>query len=99
MFKRKFIEISVPQTATLSLWQQLNSQWALLASANRQGWLSFGEIDLQADTLSGRSTTLDANYKDTYQLALDTPRQATPKRLWRAASPMTARPLLITIAA
>jgi long-chain fatty acid transport protein len=84
MLKRRFIEINVPQTAALDLWQQLDSPWAWLASANRQGWLSFGEIDLQVNTLSGRSTTLDANYKDTFQLALGTPFQATPTLFWSA---------------
>jgi long-chain fatty acid transport protein len=84
MLKRRFIEINVPQTATLTLWQQLDSPWAWLASANRQGCLIFGEIDLQVNTLSGRPITLDANYKDTFQLALGTPFQATPTLFWCA---------------
>lgn len=78
------IDMSVPQTATLSLYQQLDAQWALLASANWQDWSEFGEIGVEVDALSGLSTTVDANYKDTYHLSLGTQYQATPKLLWNA---------------
>jgi long-chain fatty acid transport protein len=80
------LDMSVPQTATLSLYQQLDSQWALLASVNWQDWSDFGEIYVDVDTsLAGsQSTTVDAKYKDTYQLALGTQYQATPKLRWDA---------------
>ena len=78
------LDMSVPQTATLSLYQQLDSQWALLASANWQDWSNFGEISVEVDALSGLSTTVDAHYKDTYHLSLGTQYQATPKLLWNA---------------
>jgi long-chain fatty acid transport protein len=80
------IGMSVPQTATLSLYQQLAPQWALLATVNWQDWSDFGEISLAVDTnaLGPQSTTTDANFKDTYQLALGTQYQATPTLLWNA---------------
>lgn len=80
------LDMSVPQTATLSLYQQLDSQWALLASVNWQDWSDFGEISIEVDTsLAGaQSKTVDAQYKDTYQLALGAQYQATPKLLWNA---------------
>lgn len=84
--KNTKIDMSVPQTATLSLYQQLDRQWALLATVNWQDWSNFGEIGLEVDTtaIGAQSTTIDANYKDTYQLALGTQYQATPKLLWSA---------------
>jgi long-chain fatty acid transport protein len=78
------IDMSVPQTATLSLFQQLDPQWAFLASVNWQDWSDFGEIAVEIDALRGLSTTVDAKYKDTYQLALGTQYQATPKLRWDA---------------
>jgi long-chain fatty acid transport protein len=78
------IDMSVPQTATLSLFQQLDPQWAFLASVNWQDWSDFGEIAIEVDALRGLSTTVDAKYKDTYQLALGTQYQATPKLRWDA---------------
>jgi long-chain fatty acid transport protein len=56
----------------------------LLASVNWQDWSEFGEVGVQVDTtaLDARSTTIDANYKDTWQLALGAQYQATPQWLW-----------------
>lgn len=76
--------VTVPQTATLSLYQQLNAQWALLASANWQDWSSFGEInlDVQSDARSSRAATTDAHYQDSYQLALGAQYQISPDLRW-----------------
>ncbi|MFJ2690375.1 OmpP1/FadL family transporter [Pseudomonas sp. NPDC087336] len=78
------LDLTVPQTVTLSLFQQLDRQWALLASVNWQDWSEFGEVGVQVDTtaIDARSTTIDANYKDTWQLALGAQYQATPQLLW-----------------
>ncbi|PXX51565.1 long-chain fatty acid transport protein [Pseudomonas sp. LAMO17WK12:I10] len=76
--------LSVPQTATLSVYQQLDSQWALLASINWQDWSKFGDIGLEVDpsAAGSRSTTLDAHYNDTYQLAVGAQYQMKPDLLW-----------------
>ncbi|WP_415756840.1 OmpP1/FadL family transporter [Pseudomonas sp. LT1P18] len=78
------LDMTVPQTATLSLFQQLDPQWALLASINWQDWSEFGDIAVQVDTAAfgAQSTTVDAHFKDTWQLALGAQYQATPQLLW-----------------
>ncbi|PXX54668.1 long-chain fatty acid transport protein [Pseudomonas sp. LAMO17WK12:I10] len=78
------LDLKVPQTATLSLYQQLDSRWALLASVNWQDWSKFGDIEIDVETNAGgaRSTTIDAHFKDTYQLALGAQYQMTPDLLW-----------------
>ena len=78
------LSMQVPQTVTLSLFQQLDQQWALLASVNWQDWSEFGEIGVEVDTAAtgSRSTTVDAKYKDTYQLALGAQYQASKEWLW-----------------
>ncbi|MGO4004277.1 OmpP1/FadL family transporter [Pseudomonas fluorescens] len=78
------LSMQVPQTVTLSLFQQLDQQWALLASVNWQDWSEFGEVGIDVDTAvaGARSTTVDAKYKDTYQLALGAQYQATEQWLW-----------------
>jgi long-chain fatty acid transport protein len=80
------LDVRVPQTATLSVFHQLNPQWALLATANWQDWSRFGDINADVDTsIAGSvSTVVKAHYKDTYQLAIGTQYQATPKLLWNA---------------
>jgi long-chain fatty acid transport protein len=78
------LDMTVPQTATLSLFQQLDRQWALLASVNWQDWSEFGDIAVQVDTtaVGAQSTTVDAHFKDTWQLALGAQYQATEQLLW-----------------
>lgn len=78
------LNVSVPQTLTLSLYQQLDSQWAVLATVNWQDWSEFGEIGLDVDTTASgtQSKAIDANYNDTYQIAIGAQYQATPKWLW-----------------
>ncbi|MEB0045909.1 MULTISPECIES: OmpP1/FadL family transporter [unclassified Pseudomonas] len=80
------LDMQVPQTATLSLFQQLDAQWAFLATVNWQDWSQFGNVAVQVDTtaVGAQSTTVNAHYKDTWQLALGTQYQATPKLLWNA---------------
>lgn len=78
------LDTQVPQTLTLSLYQQLDPRWALLATANWQDWSEFGEIGVEVDTSLDRATTrsINADYKDTYQLALGAQYQATETLLW-----------------
>ena len=82
--RRIQLDSQVPQTATLSLYQQLNAQWALLASVNWQDWSRFGEIGVELDTqLAGaQSASVDARFKDTYQLAVGSQYQVNPQLLW-----------------
>lgn len=80
------LKTRVPQTATLSLYQRLDPRWAFLATLNWQEWSRFGDIAVDVDTSAGRAqaTTVNAHFKDTWQLALGTQFQATPKLLWNA---------------
>jgi long-chain fatty acid transport protein len=78
------LDMTVPQTATLSLFQQLDPKWAFLASVNWQDWSQFGDVAVQVDTtaVGAQSTTIQAHYKDTWQLALGAQYQATQQLLW-----------------
>ncbi|MGF0237680.1 OmpP1/FadL family transporter [Rhodococcus sp. IEGM1300] len=78
------LDMQVPQTVTLSLFQQLDPKWALLATVNWQDWSQFGDVGVQVDTnaAGAQSTSINAHYKDTYQLALGAQYQATPQLLW-----------------
>jgi long-chain fatty acid transport protein len=78
------LDVKVPQTVTLSLFQQLDRQWALLASVNWQDWSEFGDIGVQVDTtaVGAQSTTVDADFKDTWHLSLGAQYQATEQWLW-----------------
>lgn len=78
------LDMKVPQTLTLSLFQQLDPRWALLASVNWQDWSEFGDIAVQVDTTAfgAQSRTVDAGFKDTWHLSLGAQYQATEQLLW-----------------
>lgn len=76
-------DVTVPQTATLSLFQQLDAQWAFLASANWQDWSQFKDINIQLDDV-GKGTNADLHWKDTYHGSVGLQYQATPQWLWNA---------------
>ena len=76
------LETKVPQTLTLSLYQKINPRWALLASTNWQQWSKFGDVYVQLDTETQRTTTLDAGYDDTWHLSVGSQYQASDKLLW-----------------
>lgn len=58
------LDMSLPQAISLSLYHQLNEQWALLASTGWQEWSEFGKTDL-IFAQSG-SVTDDRNFDDTW---------------------------------
>ena len=76
------IKMHVPQTLTLSLYQQLDDSWALLASANWQDWSRFGEVGVDLDSNTPRSATLESNYRDTWHLSIGTQYRFDPKWMW-----------------
>lgn len=78
------LDMTVPQTVTLSLFQQLDRRWAFLGSVNWQDWSEFGDIAVQVDTtaLGSQSRTVDAGFKDTWHLSLGTQYQATEQLMW-----------------
>lgn len=78
------IDMSIPQTVTLSLYQRLDAQWALLASAGWQDWSEFGRVGIELDADNPVSATSDRDYQDTWHLAIGSQYQATPVLLWQA---------------
>jgi long-chain fatty acid transport protein len=87
------IKMHVPQSLTLSLYQRLDSQWALLASANWQDWSRFGQVGVQLDSGNPVSTSVDANYRDTWHLSVGTQYQASPQLLWNAGLAYDSSPV------
>ncbi len=76
-------DVTVPQTATVSLFHQLDTQWAVLASANWQDHSEFSTIGIKIDSL-GVDQNADLHWKDTYHGSLGLQYQATPQWLWNA---------------
>jgi long-chain fatty acid transport protein len=71
--------MTVPQSVMLSVHQQLNDQWALMADCGWQDWSQFGYV--QAGVESGGSTTLNLLYQDTWHGAVGAQYRASEKWL------------------
>jgi long-chain fatty acid transport protein len=78
------LDLVVPQTVTLSLYQKLDDRWAFLASTNWQDWSEFGEVyaDVDFDGIISKQANINAGFKDTWHLSVGTQYQATEKALW-----------------
>jgi long-chain fatty acid transport protein len=77
------LQMSIPQTLTLSVAHQLNEQWTLLGSANWQDWSDFGDIGVSLDTAAGSAIgTVSRQYQDTWHLSLGAQRLLSPKLRW-----------------
>ncbi|MDZ3992139.1 OmpP1/FadL family transporter [Pseudomonas sp. Teo4] len=77
------LDLNVPQTVTLSVAHDLDSQWTLLASLGWQDWSDFGDVGVEVDTnAGGTSRTVDRQYKDTWHASLGAQYQATKQWRW-----------------
>jgi len=63
--------VKVPQQVMASVFHQVNDRWALLGSVGWQQWSKFGKADVGiADTSNPVSLTTNANFDDTWHVAL-----------------------------
>jgi long-chain fatty acid transport protein len=62
--------LTVPQSVMLSVYQQINPCWALLANVGWQNWDQFGKVDIGVDSDAPTSFTTELQYKDTWHAAL-----------------------------
>lgn len=77
------IDVTVPQTAVLSLAYDLDPQWKLLGSLGWQDWSEFGKFGVEVDAdLANTDTTVDRQYKDTWHASLGAQYQATRQLRW-----------------
>jgi len=81
-YKPGMMSLTLPATAELASFHQLNQQWAIHASFNWTDWSSFKE--LTAVFSDGPDTIKQENWRDNYRLALGTTYQYDPKLALRA---------------
>lgn len=61
------IDITVPQSVMLGVYQELNDQWAVMADVGWQDWSRFGQPEIG---YNGNSLTKSLNYDDTWHGAV-----------------------------
>ena len=73
----------MPQAINVSLFHQVNSDWALLGSVGWEDWSRFGKVDVGFDNV-GRVTTADLKAKDVYHFGIATQYQYDPELMLTA---------------
>ena len=68
--------LHMPQAVNVSLFHQLNTDWALLGSLGWEDWSRFGKVDVGFDA-TGRLTTANLKAKDAYHFGIATQYQYT----------------------
>ncbi|MDX2349969.1 MAG: outer membrane protein transport protein [Porticoccus sp.] len=73
----------MPQAINVSIFHQVNSDWALLGSLGWEDWSKFGKVEVGFDNL-GRITTEDYHAKDSYHFGIATQYQYDPELMLSA---------------
>ncbi|MEN6373908.1 MAG: OmpP1/FadL family transporter [Smithella sp.] len=64
------LSMTVPQMVMFSAYRQLNAEWAVMGNVGWQDWSRFGKVDVEIDSATPASLTVDSDYKDTWHVAL-----------------------------
>ncbi len=62
--------IKLPDTAILSVTQQLSDKWEMLGDISRTGWSSIPKVDIMNANSGALSQTLDTDFRNTWRVAL-----------------------------
>ncbi|HHJ17534.1 MAG TPA: hypothetical protein ENJ80_12630 [Gammaproteobacteria bacterium] len=62
-------DIDLPQTASASIWHDINSTWSVMADATWTGWDNFDELRIQYDSLQP-DTVIDESWDDVWRFAV-----------------------------
>jgi len=75
--------LKMPQAINVSLFHQVDSDWALLGSLGWEDWSQFSKVRVGFDDV-GRATTTDIGAKDSYHIGIATQYQYDPELMLTA---------------
>ncbi len=73
------LKMTVPQMVMFSAYHDLNEKWSVMGNLGWQNWSRFGKVDVQINSSDPTSLTANANYNDTWHVALGTQYRYSPK--------------------
>ena len=87
--------ITLPQSASLSAYHQINDKLAIMADITWTGWSSFDELTIEFDdTFGGKSsTTTTENWDDTWRYSIGATYQATDALMLRFGTAYDQTPI------
>lgn len=78
------VEMTIPQTVMLSVFHEINGNWAIMGNIGWQNWSEFGQIPVSINSTTSRSVTQDRNFDDTWHFALGAHYRFHPQ--WRVTA-------------
>jgi long-chain fatty acid transport protein len=85
-------DVSLPQSASLSVWHDLNSRWSVMADATWTGWDNFDELRIQYDSFQP-DTVVDENWNDVWRYAVGVNYRYNSKWTFRAGTAYDQTPI------
>ena len=85
-------DISLPQTASLSAYHDVNSQWSVMADATWTGWDNFDELRIQYDS-NQPDTVIDENWDDVWRYSLGVDYRYSSTWTFRAGTAFDESPI------
>ena len=78
--------MTVPQSVMVGIYQDINTNWAVMADVGWQNWSRFGEVDVSVDSSTGnpadaKATTANLHFDDTWHGAIGAQYKASEQ--WR----------------
>ena len=74
----------LPEQVMLGIHQDLSDTLSIMGNVGWQRWSKFGEVGVSLDAATSRSTTVDANFDDTWHVALGARYRVNP--LWSVSA-------------
>ena len=75
---------TLPEQVMLGIHQDLSDSLAIMGNVGWQNWSEFGQIGVSLDSATSRSTTADADFDDTWHVALGARYRVSP--LWSVSA-------------
>lgn len=85
-------DATLPQTASLSLWHDINSNWSVMADATWTGWHSFDELRIQYDSFQP-DTVVDESWNDSWRYAVGLDYRPSSRWTLRAGAAFDETPI------
>jgi long-chain fatty acid transport protein len=82
---------TLPEQVMLGIHQELSDTLAIMGNVGWQNWSEFGQIGVSLDSATSKSTTANANFDDTWHIALGARYRSIPSGLCLPVLPMTVR--------
>lgn len=85
-------DIDLPQSASASIWHDINTNWSVMADATWTGWNNFNELRIEYDSFQP-DTVVDENWDDVWRYSLGVDYRYNSRWTFRAGAAFDETPI------